>query len=66
MNTLDERHDDERPQWPEPTTEAPSLETIEEWMWEDGGCEATDGCWIEVDGTCMHGHPSWLLRLGLV
>jgi hypothetical protein len=52
--------------WPEPTTVTPDLETIEEWMWEDGGCEATDGCWVEVDGRCPHGHPSWLLRMGLV
>jgi hypothetical protein len=52
--------------WPEPTTDTPDLETIEEWMWEDYGCEATDGCWVEVDGRCPHGHPSWLLRLGLV
>ena len=66
MNTQDERSRDKRPRWPAPTTEQPSLETIEEWMWEDAGCEATDGCWLEVDGTCPHGHPSWLLRLGLV
>ena len=52
--------------WPEPTTEAPDLETIEEWMWEDGGCEATDGCWLEPDGVCPHGHPSWLLVMGLI
>ena len=54
------------PHWPEPTTDTPDLETIEEWMWEDFGCEASDGCWVEVDGRCPHGHPSWLLRLGLV
>lgn len=52
--------------WPEPTTEQPDLETLEEWMWEDGGCEATDSCWVEPDGTCPHGHPSWLLKLGLI
>jgi hypothetical protein len=52
--------------WPEPTTDTPDLETIEEWMWEDAGCEATDGCWVEIDGRCPHGHPSWLRRLGLV
>jgi hypothetical protein len=35
--------------------------------WEaDGGCEATDGCWIEADGRCEHGHSSWLLRLGMI
>ena len=54
------------PKWPEPTTDEPDMETIEEWMIEDGGCEATDGCWVEPDGTCPHGHPSWFLRLGLI
>ena len=53
-------------QWPEPTEEEPDLETLEEWLWEDGGCEASDGCWVEGDGICPHGHPSWLLRLGLI
>lgn len=52
--------------WPEPTVPQPDLETLEEWMVEDGGCEATDGCWLEVDGMCPHGHPAWLLRLGWV
>lgn len=51
--------------WPEPTTEQPALETLQEWMW-DGCCEATDSCIVEPDGTCPHGHPSWLLRLGLI
>jgi len=26
----------------------PTVEQLEEWM-EDGGCEATDGCWVEAD-----------------
>ena len=51
--------------WPEPTTDQPDLETLEEWMW-DGCCEATDGCLCEPDGRCPHGHPSWLLKLGLI
>lgn len=55
-----------RPKWPKPTVPPPDLEQIEEWMFEDGGCEATDACWVEVDGVCPHGHPSWLLRLGLI
>lgn len=54
------------PKWPEPTTDEPDLETLESWMFEDGGCEATDGCWVEPDGVCQHGHPSWFLRLGLI
>ena len=52
--------------WPEPTTEEPDLETLETWMHEDGGCEATDSCWVEPDGICEHGHPSWLLALNLI
>jgi hypothetical protein len=51
--------------WPEPATAEPDLDTLEEWMIDDV-CEATDGCTVEVDGVCPHGHPSWLLRLGLV
>jgi hypothetical protein len=52
--------------WPAPTTDRPDLETLEEWQHDDGGCEATDGCWVEPDGTCPHGHPSWFLALGLI
>lgn len=52
--------------WPEPTEPAPDTELIQEWMVEGGGCEATDGCWVEQDGVCPHGHPSWLLRLELI
>jgi hypothetical protein len=54
-----------RSRWPEPTTERPDLVTLEEWH-SDGGCEASDGCWVEPDGVCQHGHPSWLLRLGYI
>ena len=55
-----------RSRWPEPTTERPDIETLEEWEFDAGGCEATDGCWVEPDGVCQHGHPSWLLRLGYI
>ena len=48
-----------------PYQEVPSMETIQEWQSEGGGCEATDGCWVEVDGTCPHGKRSWLLVLGM-
>lgn len=57
---------DEKMGWPEPTEPEPDLETIEAWFIEDGGCEATDGCWVEMDGRCPHGYPSWLLQLGLI
>ncbi|KKM64983.1 hypothetical protein LCGC14_1495930 [marine sediment metagenome] len=43
----------------------PSIATLEHWQ-EDGGCKATDGCWVEPDGTCEHGAESWLLRLGYI
>jgi hypothetical protein len=45
--------------------DAPPLEQLLEWQ-EEGGCEATDGCWVESDGRCGHGKPSWLLALGLI
>lgn len=45
--------------------EQPSLETLMEWEAE-GGCEAIDGCWVEPDGRCSHGCPSWLIVLGLI
>jgi len=50
---------------PRPKTRRPSERTLRQWMWE-GGCEATDGCWVEPDGTCGHGCKSWLLELGLI
>ena len=51
--------------YPKPTETAPDVDTLEEWM-DDCGCEATDGCWVEPDGVCEHGHPSWLLVLGMI
>lgn len=45
--------------------EPPSLETLLAWE-DEGGCEATDGCWVEPDGTCPHGCQSWLIELGLI
>jgi hypothetical protein len=43
----------------------PSVEQLIEWEAE-GGCEATDGCWVEPDGTCEHGCQSWLIILGVI
>ena len=51
--------------YPTPTSDRPDLDDLEGWE-SEGGCEATDGCWVEPDGTCEHGHPSWLLRMGLI
>ena len=47
-------------------TNTPSMGELEQWMSDDGGCEATDGCWVEPDGTCEHGCQSWLLELGAI
>jgi hypothetical protein len=49
--------------WPRPITPQPSLDELEEL---DGDCYATDGCIVEIDSVCEHGHPSWLLRIGMV
>ena len=48
------------------TQEEPDLETLMRWNDDDGGCEATDGCWVEPDGYCEHGKPSWLIAMGLI
>lgn len=52
--------------WPDPIDQPPDDETIESWVVGDENCEATDGCTIEPDGVCPHGHPSWLIRLGIM
>lgn len=51
--------------WPQPTRPQPTLRTIERWAW-DGVARATDGCEVEPDGICPHGHPSWMIRLGVI
>ncbi len=51
-----------------PQSEPPDLDTLMQWMNNDGGCEAAcpHGCWVEPDGTCPHGKPSWLIVMGLI
>ncbi|MFN8546047.1 MAG: hypothetical protein U0807_17850 [Candidatus Binatia bacterium] len=50
--------------WPEPTSEAPTEETLAAWT-DENRCQTTDGCWVERGVlTCPHGHPSWLVALG--
>jgi len=44
---------------------APSIATMERWL-NDGVARAVDGCRVEPDGTCPHGSPSWLIRLGVI
>jgi len=53
------------PKWPEPTEPDPRFEDLERWTM-DSVVDATDGCQVEPDGVCEHGHPSWLLREELV
>ena len=43
----------------------PCVATLEKWS-RDCGCKALDGCWVEPDGTCEHGKPSWLLAMGMI
>jgi len=46
-------------------TKEPSVDTLYDWMDNHGGCKATDGCWVEIDGYCPHGKPSWAIEMGL-
>lgn len=48
-----------------PTVKEPSLASLERQM-NDGVVKATDGCRVEPDGHCPHGHVSWLIYLGYI
>ena len=54
-----------KPTTPEPTSPAPTMDEVIAWE-SEGYSEATDGCHIEPDGICEHGHPSWMLHFGLI
>jgi len=44
----------------------PSVATLERWS-SNCGCKTVGcGCWVEPDGECGHGAPSWLLALGMI
>lgn len=47
------------------SVKVPCVSTLEKWS-SDCGCKAIDGCWVEPDGTCQHGFPSWLLALNYI
>lgn len=51
--------------YPKPTKKEPTTDTMIKWE-NNGVAKATDGCKVEPDGLCSHGHPSWLLVLGLI
>lgn len=49
-----------------PTMPQPTMEELSQWA-DEGGCYTIAGCcWVETDGTCEHGQPSWLLYLGMI
>ena len=50
-----------------PRPRPPDIGTLMQWEAE-GGCEAAcpHGCWVEPDGRCPHGKPSWLIVMGLI
>lgn len=52
--------------WPEPEDEQPSIDEVGAMVLGDDDALATDGCVVEPDGVCPHGHPSWPLRLGMI
>ena len=55
----------EDPQYPAPKTREPEHAVLQEWE-QQGGCQATDGCWVEPDGECEHGYPSWFVYLEMI
>jgi len=57
--------DDEDDEWPEPTEDEPAVSQLNTWLF-GSTAEATDGCTVEPDGTCEHGHPSWLVYKELI
>jgi hypothetical protein len=48
--------------------EKPSLDDIIQDEWERGGCYAAcpEYCFVEPDGWCEHGRPSWMIVFGLI
>ena len=42
----------------------PCTSELEEMMF-DGVVTTPDGCEVEPDGECPHGHKSWLILLGI-
>jgi hypothetical protein len=47
------------------TTPMPALRQVLPGHADDTPASATDGCLVEVDALCPHGHPSWARQLGL-
>jgi len=49
--------------YPTPTVNEPSVDDLYSMMVGMIDSETTDGCIVEPDGVCEHGHPSWLVVL---
>ena len=47
------------------TTKPPTMAKMEKWV-SDGIAKATDGCRVEPDGECSHGHTSWIRVAGYI
>lgn len=52
--------------WPEPTAPRPDVDDLRDMLSGEGDTDATDGCYVEPDGVCEHGHPSWPLYLHII
>ncbi|MBV9359398.1 MAG: hypothetical protein JO023_28130 [Chloroflexi bacterium] len=48
------------------TTPLPALRQLLPGHSDDSLTGATDGCQVDVDALCPHGHPSWARQLGLI
>ncbi len=47
------------------TRKTPSLATMNRWV-SEGYALATDGCKVDPDGSCEHGHLSYLRIFGWI
>jgi hypothetical protein len=57
--------------YPQPTVPVPDINEVisdlEDAVMDNRvSFETSDGCEVESDGTCTHGHPTWLVRFGLI
>lgn len=59
--------------YPKPVTTPPTedelLEDLKAAVMDDKvsfETSCSQGCEVEADGTCSHGHPTWLRRAGLI
>ena len=59
--------------WPEPEVDRPTEEELVELMraslFDESPYNPTscgEYCEVEPDGVCPHGHPSWIMRAGMI